>query len=77
MIIDDLDVAGTVHIPDETNAPLIVDSNTVLALSASLESFESVARWYAKVVQDNRPLKMPQLSERRPLDIDPSGNANS
>jgi hypothetical protein len=44
MIINDLDFKGIASIPSETDAPLIVDVNTVLTGSITRESLKSV-RW--------------------------------
>jgi len=44
MIINDLNFKGITISPDETNAILIVDANTVLASPITLQSFEVIPR---------------------------------
>jgi hypothetical protein len=43
VIIDDFDFVRTIFLPAEANAPLVVDSNGILAFAVSLESFQTVA----------------------------------
>jgi len=45
MVVDDLDIFGVRAGPSETDAPLRVDSNAVLASTVAFQSFEPVARW--------------------------------
>jgi hypothetical protein len=44
MIIRDLDIEGVAVSKPETDAPLIVDPNRMLARSIALESFEAIRR---------------------------------
>jgi hypothetical protein len=43
VIIDDLHLVGIAVIPDEADAPLVVDADAVLSFAVALECFESVA----------------------------------
>ena len=49
MVVDDLDVEGIGGAPDETDAPLIVDADAVLARTIALERLEPIAGRDAKV----------------------------
>jgi len=44
MVIHDLHVVGVIIFPVETDPPLIVDPDAVLALSASRKRLESISR---------------------------------
>ena len=49
MIIGDLYIVRAVCLPDETDAPLLVDADAVLPLSILLESLKHVSGRYAEV----------------------------
>ena len=51
MVIDELDVVGIGILPTETDPPLIVDADTVLAAAITLEFLEPVPRRHPKVVE--------------------------
>jgi hypothetical protein len=51
VIIDDLDVKGMPVTPPKADPPLLVDSDTVLALSITLQSLELIRTWNRKVLQ--------------------------
>jgi hypothetical protein len=53
--------------PSKTQAPLIVDANTVLACSISLQRFKAVSRNISQVGESSRGIQHFQLSLRRPL----------
>jgi hypothetical protein len=59
MIINDLDVnwAGRAFRPFETNPPLVINADAVLALSAALEGLQSVAGQGGKVFQAPRSVQ--------------------
>jgi len=59
VVIDNLDLFGTTIAPAETNPPLVIDSNAEGAAPRAVQSFKSVARWYAKI---NQPLSNLKLS---------------
>lgn len=54
MIIYYLDIMRISINPSETDAPLLVDPNAVLALSITLQGFELVSRRNSQIVQPNR-----------------------
>lgn len=43
MVIGDLDFVGVAVFPSKADAPLVVDSNAVLAFTIASQCFESVA----------------------------------
>jgi hypothetical protein len=51
MIVNDVDVAGTLRRPTEHHAPLLVDSNTVETTPAATQSFQPVAWRRSQVAQ--------------------------
>jgi hypothetical protein len=62
VIVGDLYVLGTVAIgsPFETDAPLVVDANAVLAFPIALESLQRVARQRSEVEQAHGCFQGPQ-----------------
>jgi hypothetical protein len=50
VIIDDLHVVCTCVHPPKTDAPLIIDTNTVLAGTLALEGFKAIARRHLQVL---------------------------
>jgi len=76
MVINDLDMPSFTVSPNETNAPLFVDANTVLPLALSLQGFQPIAGRYAQVIQSGSCLNDQELRPCMPLD--PQGQvANS
>jgi hypothetical protein len=51
MVIDDLHFMRPILSPAETNSPLIVDPDAVLALPAALQGLQTIARWHPKFFQ--------------------------
>ena len=51
MVINDLHVISIALAPFKTNAPLVVDANTVLALTVARQFFEVVGWWYPQILQ--------------------------
>jgi hypothetical protein len=51
VIVDDLDVFGACIGPGETDPPLIVDPDTVLALTVTTQCLQSIAWWCPHVVE--------------------------
>jgi hypothetical protein len=50
VIVGDFDIYWPSGCPREADAPLVVDSDAVLAFSVALQLFETVARWNAQVI---------------------------
>jgi hypothetical protein len=60
---------GMAGFPSEADAPLVVDSNAVLALAFALQCFEPIPRWDPKVGQVGCGVDLKQFPERGPMDI--------
>ena len=69
MVIDDLDVKGMTITPLETDSPLLVDSNAVLALSITLQSLELIRAWNRKVSQVSSRIQLLQLHQGPLLNV--------
>jgi len=65
--IDDLDFLR-VPIPDKADSPLIVDANTVLAGTVSLQFFKPITRHCAQILKALRGVEHCELPKRHPLD---------
>jgi len=69
MVVNDCDFKRIASSPAEADAPLIVDPDAMLALSVAFQSFESVSRWDAKVVQSAGAMNLNQLHSRLALQV--------
>lgn len=68
MVIYDLDVIRVSIFPTETDSPLIVDTNAVLALAAPGQLLKMVRGRNPQIVQVFRCVKREQLSQASTLD---------
>ncbi len=64
VVIDDFYLMRPVRFPDETESPLIIDTDGVLAFPAALEGFQTVAGWNGKVVEFGDGVKLGELPHR-------------
>jgi hypothetical protein len=62
VIVDDLHIVGVSVVPDEADAVLIVDPNTVLAMSIARERLESVARERRQISKFASGMELLELS---------------
>ncbi len=62
MIIYNLHIERTAPLPAEANAPLIVNSNTVLSLTGTPQLLKPVARWRKQIAQILRIVQIEQLA---------------
>ena len=69
MIIDDFDLVRIPFVPDETDAPLVVDADTVLFSPVSLHPFESVTRRHPQILKALRAVKNEQFAQCSSLDV--------
>jgi len=69
MIIDDLDISGFAGSPLETNSPLVIYSNAVLAASFALEFFKPLARHGLQISQILCLIQIQELAARRALNV--------
>ena len=69
MIVNDFDVLRAGIGPDETNTPLIIDANAVLAFVVAAKWFEPIAWRYHQILQDACSVQHGQLSHRNRFDL--------
>src|SRR5690242_293458 len=55
--------------PPETDPPLLVDPDAVLALSIALQSLELIRAWNRKILQISSRVQLLQLHQRPPLNV--------
>jgi hypothetical protein len=51
VVVDDFYVVGVAVTPSETDTPLVVDPDAVLAFAIAFEGFEPIGRRYAQIIQ--------------------------
>ena len=64
MVVNDLNPFWTSIAPPEADTPLIVDSDTVLALTITSQMLEPVARRNPKILETTRSVDLTQLAQR-------------
>jgi hypothetical protein len=69
MVINDLHVIDVTLTPFKTNAPLVIDANTVLALTVAGQFFEVVGWWYTQILQCVCAIKELKLPPRTTLNV--------
>src|SRR5262249_12032514 len=69
VIINDLHVIDVAIAPFKTNAPLVVNANTVLALAVAGQFFKMVGWWYTQILQRVCAIKELQLPPRSTLNV--------
>jgi hypothetical protein len=74
MVVDDLDMACVAIDPDETQAPLTVESNAVLIRSVSTQSFQAVTRRHAQKLQRRGCMQLLQLANGDGCDVGEPGD---
>lgn len=62
MIVHNLNVVCVIFSPDETDSPLIIDPNAVLALTIPSESLKTISRRNSKILKLFGCVKVKQLS---------------
>jgi len=77
MVIDDFDRLRALFAPHETNSPLIIDPDAVLASAVRRQGFQPVARYPRQVVQGRRGLETCQTSSRLILKRPESPNGDA
>jgi len=69
VVIDDFDVEDIPTIPTKANPPLIVDSDAVLSLACSLQSFQTVRRRDPKIGKSTRTIQHSQFPQSHLVNI--------
>jgi len=68
VVVDDLDVVGVPVAPNEAETPLVVDPDTVLSRSVTVQCFQAISRRRRQVSQSCRAVQLPKLPARDVLD---------
>lgn len=63
MIVDDFDLVGMWFSPFKANAPLCVDSNAVLTISAAVQCFKAIAGRVSQIAQETGGVDGPQFTK--------------
>ena len=69
MVIGDFHRAGVSFFPDETESPLVIDTDAVLACPVSFQGFKAVSRRNAQVLQAGGVVQHFELAHGGALDV--------
>jgi len=69
MVIHNFHIQRIFALPAETNAPLVVDVDAVLAFAVVFQGFQVVAVRLAQVIQTPRLMQQQQFAPRRALNL--------
>ncbi len=69
MVICNLNIFNTAFRPPEADAPLIVDTNAMLACAVTLEGLKAITGRYPQITQPAGDLELPQLSAGNRFDV--------
>jgi hypothetical protein len=69
VVVDDLDVLRPGRGPPETDPPLVINADAVLASTVTFECLQPVAWWNAKVIQDLGSIRHGEFAQRDPLQV--------
>ena len=77
MVIHNFDGVNAVRLPNKTNAPLVIDANAVLSLSASRKRFKPVPRWYPQIRKVWCRIQLQKLAPGGGLEVPETSNINT
>jgi len=63
VVVADLNLVGITILEHETDAPLCVHRNRMLALPVAREGMESITWWYRKVSKHRRCIELTQFTQ--------------
>jgi len=69
VVVNDSYVVGVALLPAETDAPLVVYPDTVLALALTLEGLEAIGGRHPEVLKALGPIEHPELSQSATLEV--------
>jgi hypothetical protein len=69
VVINDFNVFGTRIRPTKAQAPLIIDTNTVLARFLSFQRFEAIAWRHSQIIQSRRNLNLSEFPSCNRLNV--------
>jgi hypothetical protein len=76
VVVHDFYIFSARICPPKADAPLIIDTNAVLASTIALERFKTIAWWYSQIIESPGDLELSQLAPRnssnvhKPLDAE-------
>ena len=53
MVVDDFHVERITPVPNKTDPPLLIDTDTELTGTLPMKRFKVVSRWHAEVIQNS------------------------
>jgi len=69
VVIDDLHIFCPDFCSTKTDAPLIVDTNAVLAGTVALQRLEAISGWHFQIIQSAGNLELSQFAPRDRSDV--------
>jgi hypothetical protein len=66
--IHDLNVVSIAVLPDEADAPLVIDTNAIRPGAVAFQQFKLVPGRHAKISQPQCPMQVQEFPPRRPFD---------
>jgi hypothetical protein len=63
MVVDYLHLVDVALVPNKADSPAVIDSDTILAMAVSLESFQTVSRRNAQIIDGFGPVKHAQFAQ--------------
>jgi hypothetical protein len=71
MIVDYLNICGTLGCPAETNAPLLIDADAPQTAQIPFQRFQPVARRGTQIIEPGRGIEHIELARRHRLEGSP------
>ena len=68
VVVDDFDFIGMIVSPFKTDAPLVVDADTILTASVAAQSLKPIARRVCQISEGHGPVKGADLAKDDTLD---------
>ena len=69
MVIHYFNLKCVALMPLETDPPLVIDTDAVLARTITAKYLESIGRWDTQVLQSDRTIQHAQFAERHLLNV--------
>jgi len=63
MVIADADCGWAKFVPDEHDAPLVVDPDRVASRKVSPQGFQTVSRWDGKILENLYPVHLDEFAQ--------------
>jgi hypothetical protein len=61
LVVADLNALGLTLVPDEAQAPLVIDAYAVLSCPVTRQGFKMVSGWYPQIFKPLHGVEHPQL----------------